>query len=59
MSIILTVPSYFLQTGFATTAMLFSAALVAAGAVTCGSQAVEMARLEAGMPLFGQDITDR
>ena len=50
-------PSYFLQTGLGKLQAV-QAALVAAGAVTCGSQAVEMARLEAGMPLFGQDITD-
>ena len=34
-------------------------ALVAAGARPCGHDAVEMARLEAGTPLFGQDITDK
>jgi tRNA-modifying protein YgfZ len=34
------------------------AALEAAGALACGAEAVEMARIEAGTPLFGQDITD-
>ncbi|MCI0357930.1 MAG: hypothetical protein L0211_05505 [Planctomycetaceae bacterium] len=33
------------------------AALEAAGAVDCGPETVEMARIEAGTPLFGQDIT--
>jgi len=32
-------------------------ALLAAGAVRCESSAVESARLEAGVPLFGLDIT--
>ena len=29
-----------------------------AGARPCGSEAVEIARIEAGTPLFGRDITD-
>ncbi len=33
-------------------------ALVRAGAKPCGSAAVEMARLEAGTPYFGRDITN-
>jgi tRNA-modifying protein YgfZ len=33
-------------------------ALLAAGAVLCDPDAVESARLEAGFPLYGQDITD-
>ncbi len=53
----LAVPSYFLQTGQDDLPAV-QAALAAAGAVACGSQAVKMARLEAGTPLFGQDITE-
>jgi folate-binding protein YgfZ len=34
-------------------------ALRAAGALPCGARAVEMARIEAGTPLFGPDIGDR
>lgn len=33
--------------------------LLAAGAVPCGSQAFEQARIEAGYPWYGPDITDR
>jgi folate-binding protein YgfZ len=34
-------------------------ALGQAGARPCGQEALEMARIEAGTPLFGQDITDK
>ena len=34
------------------------AALQAGGAMACGPEAVEMARIEAGTPLFGIDVTD-
>ncbi len=34
-------------------------ALCAAGARPCGHEALEMARIEAGTPLFGQDISDK
>lgn len=34
-------------------------ALVSAGAAPCGHQAVEMARIEAGTPIFGPDISDK
>jgi len=34
-------------------------ALVSAGAVECGDEAVEIARIEAGSPAFGRDITDK
>jgi len=53
----LNAPSYFLQAnpgGLSTV----GDALAAAGATPCEQEAVEMARLEAGTPLFGQDITD-
>jgi folate-binding protein YgfZ len=53
----LAVSSYFLQTGLRDLPEV-QAMLVAGGAIACGSQAVEMARLEAGTPLFGQDITE-
>jgi folate-binding protein YgfZ len=53
----LTAPSYFLQARLGSLATI-GGALAAAGAMPCGSEAVEMARLEAGTPLFGQDITD-
>jgi folate-binding protein YgfZ len=33
-------------------------ALLGLGAVNCGNEAVEAARLEAGFPLFGRDITE-
>lgn len=36
-----------------------SAALRAAGGIECSPEAVEMARLEAGTPLFSRDITDK
>jgi len=36
-----------------------SAALVAAGAMQCSREAFEAARIEAGTPLFGHDITDK
>src|SRR5437764_9919773 len=35
-----------------------AASLIAAGAVRCEAAVVESARLEAGFPLFGLDITD-
>jgi folate-binding protein YgfZ len=53
----LAAPTYFLQAsrgGLSTV----GDALAAAGATPCENEAVEMARLEAGTPLFGQDITD-
>jgi hypothetical protein len=34
-------------------------ALVSAGAVPCGDKAVEIARIEAGTPFYGRDITDK
>lgn len=34
-------------------------ALRAAGAIDCSGEAIEMARVEAGTPLFGRDITDK
>jgi folate-binding protein YgfZ len=53
----LAVPGYFLQTARGELPAL-RAALEAAGAAACGPDAVEMGRIEAGTPLFGQDITD-
>lgn len=38
---------------------LFIAALRTSGGMECSPEAVEMARLEAGTPLFGRDITDK
>jgi tRNA-modifying protein YgfZ len=37
---------------------LVKTALVEAGAIQCGAEPVEAARLEVGFPLFGRDITD-
>jgi tRNA-modifying protein YgfZ len=48
--------AYFLQAS-AGDAAAITAALSAAGAVTCNAEAIEAARLEAGFPLFGIDIT--
>jgi len=53
----LAAPSYFLQSARGDLPVC-RAALEASGAMACGPYAVEMARLEAGTPLFGQDITD-
>jgi folate-binding protein YgfZ len=47
---------YFLQTSVGD-AVAVAGALSTAGAVTCGAAAVESARLEEGVPLFGIDIT--
>jgi folate-binding protein YgfZ len=44
-----------LEAGAATSAI---AACESEGAIRCGDGAVEMARVEAGVPLFGRDITD-
>ena len=49
-------PSYFLQAD-SNDLPAIRAALEASGAMACGADAVEMARVEAGTPLFGQDIT--
>src|SRR5207237_6786304 len=49
--------SFFLQTAVEDFAC-FTASLVAAGSVRCEAAAVESARLEAGFPLFGLDITE-
>jgi tRNA-modifying protein YgfZ len=49
--------SFFVQTE-ASARPAIEQALAAAGAVPCESAAVEAARLEAGFPLFGRDITD-
>jgi folate-binding protein YgfZ len=48
--------SYFLQAATADLPKLTDA-LMAAGAIACEKEAVEAARLEAGFPLYGQDIT--
>ena len=48
--------SYFIQVGSADMAAV-TEALVAADAIRCVLPAVESARLEAGFPLFGVDIT--
>jgi len=53
----LAAPSYFLQSARGDLPAV-RAALEASGAIACGPDAVEMARLEAGTPLFGRDITD-
>lgn len=47
---------YFIQTASADVAAVIDA-LIAAGANRCEASAVESARLEAGFPLFGADIT--
>jgi tRNA-modifying protein YgfZ len=49
--------SWFLQTAVSDAAAVLSA-LAEGGAVRCDAPAVESARLEAGVPLFGFDITD-
>jgi folate-binding protein YgfZ len=48
--------SYLLLTALEDTTTV-AAALTAAGASRAGRQSLEIARLEAGVPLFGQDIT--
>jgi len=48
--------AYFVQTSVSDAASI-TAALSGAGAVACDAAAVEAARLEAGVPLFGTDIT--
>jgi folate-binding protein YgfZ len=50
-------PSYFLFVAAAGVSAATSA-LVEAGATPCDVAAAEMARIEAGIPLFGRDITD-
>jgi folate-binding protein YgfZ len=53
----LTLPkSYLLLTALADATSIITA-LVAAGAMPTSREALEIARLEAGVPLFGQDIT--
>ena len=51
-------PLSYLLLAQAPDAPAIAAACEAAGAVRAGGTAVEMARLEAGVPLFGQDISD-
>ena len=51
-------PVGFLVIGPAASAEAWSAALQDAGAVLCGESAWEAARIEAGTPLYGRDITD-
>jgi tRNA-modifying protein YgfZ len=48
--------SYFVQVAAADAAAI-AASLCTAGAILCGPEVVESARLEAGIPLFGLDIT--
>lgn len=48
--------SFFVRTAASSEQAVLNA-LVSAGAATCDSDAVEAARLEAGFPLFGRDIT--
>jgi len=50
-------PSYFVEAARGDLPAI-RAALEAAGALPCGAEAVEMARIEAATPLFGQDITE-
>jgi folate-binding protein YgfZ len=52
-------PATFALSGDAAAVEAAWAALSAAGARPCGHDAVEMARIEAGTPVFGQDITDK
>jgi folate-binding protein YgfZ len=49
--------SFFLQVARSDVSRLITA-LLDSGAVLCGPDAVETARIEAGFPLFGRDITD-
>jgi folate-binding protein YgfZ len=49
-------PSYFLQAALSEAEAVLSA-FQSAGAVPCDDAAIETARLEAGVPLFGRDIT--
>jgi folate-binding protein YgfZ len=49
-------PSYFLHTASSDTHAVL-AALQGAGAAPCAEEVLEAARLEAGVPLFGRDIT--
>lgn len=49
--------SYFMQAPLAAQAAI-EQALAAVGATRCDSEAIESARLEAGFPLFGRDITE-
>jgi len=52
-------PQTFLLSGETAAIEAAWAALLGAGARSCGHETVEMARIEAGTPLFGQDITDK
>jgi folate-binding protein YgfZ len=52
-------PTTFSLSGDASAIHAVWATLIAAGARPCGQEAVEMARIEAGTPVFGQDITDK
>src|SRR4029453_1620592 len=49
--------SFFLQVARSDVSRLITA-LLDSGAALCGTDAVETARIEAGFPLFGRDITD-
>ena len=49
--------SFFVQVAVASLSALWSA-IQQAGAIPCGPDAVEAARVEAGFPLFGRDITE-
>jgi tRNA-modifying protein YgfZ len=50
-------PSFFIEAARGDLPVI-RAALEAAGALPCGAETVEMARIEAGTPLFGHDITE-
>ncbi len=52
-------PSTWLVSGGAAAIEAAWAALIAAGTRPCGHEALDMVRLEAGTPFFGQDITDK
>ncbi|REK11577.1 MAG: folate-binding protein [Planctomycetota bacterium] len=54
----LTRPGGFLLSVPVAAADAFTATLVESGAVACGLAAFEAARIEAGVPWFGKDITD-
>src|SRR5262245_23136409 len=52
-------PHSFLLSGEGSALQAAWSALSAQGARPCGHEAVEMVRIEAGTPLFGQDISDK